>query len=170
MVLNVLPSIPFLSPPPVKDRKFFVAFSDMGLIYLVVYAEALTLARDLRSSNRRCFLRRRTLKRSKSVRAFLRWFCSRFLAQLDSFHLASISDLVHSCFRVLWRLPRFRPSTLRWERRALERGMAWRMVASSGSSEGPSARTCKFSQLQFLPIAVRPIKIVKRKNVHAYGR
>ena len=54
------------------------------------YAEALILARALRSSNRACFLRRMTWKRSKSVRAFRLWACSRFLAQLLSFHLASI--------------------------------------------------------------------------------
>lgn len=36
------------------------------------YAEALILARALCSSNRRCFLSRMTLKRSKSVRFFRR--------------------------------------------------------------------------------------------------
>lgn len=57
-----------------------------------IYAEALILARALRSSKRRCFLSRRTLKRSKSVRPFRLAICSRFLAQLVSFHLASTPD------------------------------------------------------------------------------
>lgn len=61
------------------------------------YAEALILARALRSSKRCCFLRRMTLKRSKSVRPFLRATWARFLAQFVSFHLVSISDFSH-CF------------------------------------------------------------------------
>lgn len=109
----------------------------------LVYAEALTLARALRSSNRRCFLSRITLKRSKSVRPFLLWICSRFLAQLLSFHLASISFFCQSFLTAPFREPRMSPSTTNWERRHLARGTACRGTTSSGSAEGPSTRTCK---------------------------
>lgn len=100
------------------------------------------MARALRSSNRRCFLSRRTWKRSKSVRAFLRSIWSRFLAQLVCSHLESISDFSQSFRTTPVREPRFRPSTTREERRTLLRGTACRGVARLAFAEGPSTRIC----------------------------
>ena len=108
---------------------------------VVVYAEALTLARALRCSNRRCFLRRMTLKRSKSVRALRRSPCSLRLAQLLSFHLASIPAASQNFLTVPVRAPRGSFSITKGASRASDRGIAWRGTASFLSLEGPSTRT-----------------------------
>ena len=71
-----------------------------------VYADALIFASALRSSNRRCFLSRRTLNRSKSVRAFRLSDWARFLAQLLSFHCSSIFSSSQSFLTVPARAPR----------------------------------------------------------------
>jgi hypothetical protein len=54
-------------------------------------AAALTFAEVFLISNRACFLRRMTLKRSKSDRFFLRSCWSRFLLKVDSENCLSIS-------------------------------------------------------------------------------
>jgi hypothetical protein len=82
-----------------------------------------------------------TLKRSKSVRPFLLSICSRFFAQLLDAHFESISLFSHCFFREVCRAPRFRPSTIREERRHRDRGTDCRGTASLASSEGPSTRT-----------------------------
>lgn len=71
-----------------------------------VYAEALTFASAFRCSNRRCFLSRTTLKRSKSDSSFRRACWSRFLAQLVSFHLASTPAFSHAALTVPDLAPR----------------------------------------------------------------
>lgn len=101
------------------------------------------MARALRSSKRRWVLRRMTLKRSKSDRALRLASWSRFLAQLVSFHLASISAFAHCFWRVERREPRRRPGMTRGERRHLLRASACRGTARWASEEGPSTRTCK---------------------------
>lgn len=106
------------------------------------YAEALTLARALRSSKRACFLRRMTLKRSKSESSFLLAICARFFAQLVFSHFLSISDFSHCFFSSAWRAPRFRFSTTRGDRRARERRRGCLLEARSGLLEGPSMSTC----------------------------
>lgn len=120
-----------------------------------VYAEALILARALRSSNRCCFLSRRTLKRSKSVRPLRLAIWSRFFAQLLSFHLASTSDFSQYFFRVACRAPRGRPSMTVADRRVLARGTDCRGTTSSGSEEVPSTRTWFLGQPPLLP---RPLR------------
>lgn len=109
---------------------------------LRAYAEALTLARALRSSKRRCFLRRMTLKRSKSVRAD-RFACtSLFLAQLEFFHFWSISDFSQYFLTVAVRVARGRPVRTKSVRTTLERDTDWRGTARAASEAGPSTRAC----------------------------
>ena len=108
----------------------------------VVYAEALIFASALRSSNRRCFLSRRTLNRSKSVRAFRLSCWARFLDQLLSFHCSSIFSCSHNFLTVPARAPRGRLLRTKGERRTLERDAWWRVTARAESEEGPSTRAC----------------------------
>lgn len=106
------------------------------------YAEALTLARALRSSKRRCFFKRMTLKRSKSVRAD-RFVCtSRFLAQLEFFHFWSISDFSQNFLTVAVREPRGRPARTKSDRTTCEKETDWRVTARADSEAGPSTRAC----------------------------
>lgn len=108
-----------------------------------IYAEDLTtLARALRSSNRRCFFRRRTLKRSKSVSADRFSFWSRFLAQLEAFHLLSISAFSQNFLMVGVRAPRGRFSRTKSVRTVLEKETACRGTAMAESEAGPSTRAC----------------------------
>ena len=71
-----------------------------------IYEEALTLAKDFRTSKRACFLNRITLNRSKSVKARLRSFCRRFLAHALSCHFASIPAFSHCFLTTPVRAPR----------------------------------------------------------------
>lgn len=89
---------------------------------------------------RTCFLRRVTLKRSKSLSCFLRDALSNFFAYELFDHLLSISDASHFFLRatvpaVRGRLSIFSPVSV-----MLERGAAWRGTASSDFAEGPSTR------------------------------
>lgn len=106
----------------------------------LAYAEALTLARALRSSNRRCFFRRRTLNRSKSVSAarFVCW--SFFLAQLDSFHFWSISAFSQNFLTTVVRAPRGRLGRTKPDRMVLEKETACRGTDRAASEAGPSTR------------------------------
>lgn len=109
-------------------------------VVFVVYAEALTLARALRCSNLRCFFRRRTLNRSKSVRLRRFSFWSLDLAQLLSFHLASISAFSQNFLTTPVRAARGSFSMTKGARRTSERLMACLGTTSLASAEGPSTR------------------------------
>lgn len=135
------------------------------------------MARALRSSKRRWLLRRMTLKRSKSVRPFLLAKAARFLAQLVSFHLSSISAFSHAFLTAARREPRIRPGMTRGERRALDRGRACRGTARLSSEEGPSTRTyretpsCQYTiQPGKLPMLISRSRKRIVHHIHACGR
>ena len=128
---NFLPS-PFTLPPN--------AVRATGTLNAGAYAEAWTLARALRCSNRRCFLRRMTLNRSKSVRAFRRSPCSFLLAQLLSFHFASMPAFSHAALTVPVRAARGSLGMTKGANRTSVRRTACRGTTSLGSDEGPSTR------------------------------
>ncbi len=129
------------SAPGGRDRETEIPFNqNQSFLPFPVYAEALTLARAFLSSNRRCFLSRMTLNRSKSVSALLRSVWSFRFAHLLSFHLASMPDFSHAAFRVPVRTARGSFSILRSDSSTSTKEMACRGTTSLGSAEGPSTR------------------------------
>lgn len=133
-------SVRLPSALPERDRLYQNQSSSFVPSSPKVYAEALTLARAFRSSNRRCFLNRMTLNRSKSVSAFLRSVWSFLLAHLLSFHLASISAFSHAFFSVPVRTARGSLAILRSDSSTSEKEIACLGTTSLGSAEGPSTK------------------------------
>jgi hypothetical protein len=72
------------------------------------------------------------------------------LAQLPSFHLASISAFSHAFLTAPDRAPRGRFSITRGVRRVLEKETVVRPEASLGSEDGPSTRAYDVIQFSFL--------------------
>ena len=86
----------YKAPYEAKESSNPMQSCSQSQIHPSPYEAALTLANDFRTSKRACFLNLRTLNRSKSVRARLRSFWARFLAQALSCHFASIPAFSHS--------------------------------------------------------------------------
>lgn len=131
--------LPQVSPILCLLRKHTFKYS--LLLKYKIYEEALISVRAFLSSNLRCFLRRITLKRSKSVRAFLRATCWRFLCHAEFFQASSTPASIHISWSLARRAPRGRPLIVIGQSLHLERGTDWRDMASDSSEEGPSTRT-----------------------------
>lgn len=90
---------------------------------------------------RTCFLRRITLKRSKSVSCLRLTERSRFLAQALLFHLLSTESFSQRALRAVWPAARGSFSITMGVKERSEREAEWRGTAALGSEEGPSTRT-----------------------------
>lgn len=89
-----------------------------------------------------CFLRRMTLKRSKSVNCLRLTERSRFLAQALLFHLLSTLFFSQRALRAVWPAARGSFSMTMGVRDRSEREAEWRGTAALASAAGPSTRTC----------------------------
>lgn len=99
-----------------------------------------------------CFLSLSTLNRSKSVRAFRRSCCSRFLAQLDSAHFLSTSCFSHSFFTAPVPAAFGRLGMTQGVRETMLVGIACRGTTEPSFVEGPSTRICARCKSNVRPV------------------